>query len=278
MSDILNRLIEKVENRYYGKYRATVTDNLDPKNLGRIKLKVPELLGDDNETGWALPCLPYGGFNESGFFFIPEINSNVWVEFEGGNLSYPIWTGTWWGESSNKNISEAKVDPDNNVKVLKTRSGHKIEFSDKDHKEKISIKSSGKHEFLLNDADGDQKIQLKSTKGHSILIDDANEKIEITSVGGHSILIDDKGKKIEIKTSNGSKISMDDSFLVLGKITIKDPAGSSIELNGEDGSISIESNTSLSIKGVDVTIEASGMMTVKAGGILTLQGSLIKLN
>jgi uncharacterized protein involved in type VI secretion and phage assembly len=177
MSDILNRLIEKVENRYYGKYRATVTDYQDPKNLGRIKLKVPELLGEDLETGWALPCLPYGGSKESGFFFIPEVDSNVWVEFEAGNLSYPIWTGTWWGTSSETSkISEAKVEPDNNIKVLKTRSGHKIEFSDndKDKQEKISIKSSGEHEFLLDDTDGKQKIQIKSTKGHSFLIDDAN--------------------------------------------------------------------------------------------------------
>lgn len=268
MSDILNRLIEKVENRYYGKYRATVTDNLDPKNLGRIKLKVPELLGDDNETGWALPCLPYGGFNESGFFFIPEINSNVWVEFEAGNLSYPIWTGTWWGESDNTSkISEAKVDPDNNVKVLKTRSGHKIEFSDndKDKQEKISIKSSGEHEFLLDDTDGDQKIKTTSTKGHSILIDDANEKIEIKSVGGHSILIDDKGKEIQIKTKGGCEMTMDDRF---SKITIKDPAGDSIVMGASD--IKIESKGALSIKGMDVKIESAG--------ILTLQGSLIKLN
>ena len=64
--DVLGRLLEKIENKYYGKYRATVSDNKDPDNMARIKVKIPELLGDENETGWALPCLPYGGGEEDG--------------------------------------------------------------------------------------------------------------------------------------------------------------------------------------------------------------------
>lgn len=286
MSDVLNRLIEKIENKYYGKYRATVSDNKDPKDLGRLKLIVPELLGEKNVTGWALPCLPSGGFTESGFFFIPEINSNVWVEFEAGNISYPIWTGTWWDESKNKKITEAKVVPDNNIKILKTRSGHKIEFSDndKDKKENITIESGKKHQLQLDDTDGDEKIQIKSTKGHLLLIDDANEKIQIKSVKGHSFLIDDSGSKIDIKTSKGCQITMDDGGP--GKITMKDPGGDIIEMDGggksiliKSGmSISIESGMELKLKGADVKIESGGMMTVKASGILTIQGSMVMIN
>ena len=88
--ELLARLIDKVENRYYGKYRGFVSDNQDPDNLGRLKAKVPSLLKDE-ETGWALPCLPYGGASEQGFFAIPEVNAGVWIEFEGGNLAYPVW-------------------------------------------------------------------------------------------------------------------------------------------------------------------------------------------
>jgi hypothetical protein len=83
--------------RHYGKYRGTVTDNQDPKNLGRIRAKVPELL-QDVETGWALPSLPYAG-KGSGLFRVPPPDAGVWIEFEAGDVSRPIWTGCWWADN-----------------------------------------------------------------------------------------------------------------------------------------------------------------------------------
>jgi hypothetical protein len=74
-----------------------VTDNQDPKNLGRIRAKVPELL-QDVETGWALPSLPYAG-KGSGLFRVPPPDAGVWIEFEAGDVSRPIWTGCWWADS-----------------------------------------------------------------------------------------------------------------------------------------------------------------------------------
>ena len=93
--EILTRLIEHVESRYFGKYRGQVTDNNDPDNLGRLRAKVPRVLGDE-ETGWALPAFIYGGASEQGLYAVPDVGAGVWVEFEGGDLSYPIWTGTWF--------------------------------------------------------------------------------------------------------------------------------------------------------------------------------------
>src|SRR5437016_4989115 len=93
--EILARLIERVENRYFGKYRGQVTDNSDPDDLGRVKAKVPQVLGDV-ETGWALPAFAYGGAPGQGLFAVPDVGAGVWIEFEGGNLSYPIWAGTWF--------------------------------------------------------------------------------------------------------------------------------------------------------------------------------------
>lgn len=81
--------------RFYGKYRGTVTDNRDPQMKGRIKAQVPAILGEE-ESGWALPCVPYAG-SGVGFFFVPPVGANVWIEFEGGNPGYPIWTGCYWG-------------------------------------------------------------------------------------------------------------------------------------------------------------------------------------
>jgi hypothetical protein len=99
--------------RYYGKYRGTVTDNLDLLMQGRIRAKVPAVLGDE-ETGWALPSSPFGG-SGVGFFSTPSKGANVWIEFEGGNPDHPIWSGSFWG------LTEAPVqDPLNMKKVLKT--------------------------------------------------------------------------------------------------------------------------------------------------------------
>ena len=79
---------------FYGKYRGVVTENKDPLMLGRIRATVPAVLGD-RETGWALPCAPYGG-DGVGFVFLPPNETNVWIEFEGGNPDLPIWSGCFW--------------------------------------------------------------------------------------------------------------------------------------------------------------------------------------
>ncbi len=81
--------------RYFGKYRGLVVDNNDPNQLGRLRAHVPEVLGDV-DSGWALPCLPYSG-DGSGQYTVPEPGAGVWVEFEAGDLSRPIWSGCWWG-------------------------------------------------------------------------------------------------------------------------------------------------------------------------------------
>jgi hypothetical protein len=80
---------------YYGKYRGTVINNLDPENRGRIQAIVPDVQGIIPTT-WAMPCLPAAG-KGSGSFFVPEIGSGVWMEFEQGDPDYPIWTGCFWG-------------------------------------------------------------------------------------------------------------------------------------------------------------------------------------
>jgi hypothetical protein len=79
-----------------GKYRGKVINNIDPLSLGRIVAIVPAV--SELPLSWALPCVPYAG-REVGFFAIPPIDANVWIEFEMGDLDYPIWTGCFWGES-----------------------------------------------------------------------------------------------------------------------------------------------------------------------------------
>lgn len=81
--------------QFWGKYRGKVENNVDPMQLGRLQVSVPSVLGD-GRLSWAMPCVPYAG-SGVGFFMIPPTNANVWVEFEGGNLDHPIWSGCFWG-------------------------------------------------------------------------------------------------------------------------------------------------------------------------------------
>ncbi|MBD0371729.1 MAG: baseplate assembly protein [Pyrinomonadaceae bacterium] len=82
-------------DRYYGKYRATVFNNIDPEQRGRIQAIVPDVLGLV-PSSWAMPCLPIAG-KQMGVYMVPQIGSGVWIEFEQGDSDYPIWTGCFWG-------------------------------------------------------------------------------------------------------------------------------------------------------------------------------------
>ncbi len=100
---------------FYGKFRGIVTDNRDPNNLGRVRAKVPDVLGE-NESGWALPSLPYAG-KGVGLFLLPPIDAWVWIEFEHGDPDYPIWTGCFWA------LGQVPASPGvAEMKVLKTDS------------------------------------------------------------------------------------------------------------------------------------------------------------
>jgi hypothetical protein len=86
---------ERHTDRFYGKYRGLVVNNTDPLSLGRLQATVPEVLGEV-PTGWAVPCAPYTG-PQAGFFAVPPPSAGVWIEFEAGDPSRPIWVGGWWG-------------------------------------------------------------------------------------------------------------------------------------------------------------------------------------
>jgi hypothetical protein len=81
--------------KYYGVYRGTVLNNVDPMQIGRIQVIVPDTGGLTPST-WAMPCVPFAG-KQSGVFVVPAIGSGVWVQFENGDPDYPVWTGGWWG-------------------------------------------------------------------------------------------------------------------------------------------------------------------------------------
>ena len=89
---LLMELMERVQNRFYGKYRGVVVD-VDASTM-RVKASVPSVL-PLTVTGWAMPCVPYAG-PQVGVLMLPDVGSGVWIEFEGGDVSYPIWVGGYW--------------------------------------------------------------------------------------------------------------------------------------------------------------------------------------
>jgi Type VI secretion system/phage-baseplate injector OB domain len=140
-------MLERQVDRFYGKYRGTVDRNDDPSDLGRIRAKVPEVLGDV-VSGWALPCAPYAG-DGVGLFTIPHKGAGVWIEFEAGDVSRPIWAGTWWAKDERpKDEQGTAAKPAN--KILRTEGGliaslddnaKTIALSDENGKNIVSIKA-----------------------------------------------------------------------------------------------------------------------------------------
>jgi hypothetical protein len=101
---------------YFGKYRGKVTDNADPLLLGRIMAKVPSVPG--MQLNWAMPNTPYAG-ERVGFYAIPPVGADVWIEFEGGDPNYPIWAGCFWSEGQTPVLTEPLQAP--LQKVFKTQ-------------------------------------------------------------------------------------------------------------------------------------------------------------
>lgn len=136
--------------RFYGKYRGLVTDNRDPSNLGRIRAKVPEVLADV-ETGWALPALPYSG-DGVGHYTIPAKDAGVWMEFEAGDVSRPIWTGCWWGDNQlPKDESGSSATPQ--MKILRSEEGLLLALDD------------GGKTITLSDSNGSNLLKIEVQPG-----------------------------------------------------------------------------------------------------------------
>jgi uncharacterized protein involved in type VI secretion and phage assembly len=137
----LLEVLDRSKNRFYGKYRGTVTD-VDEDTL-RLKAKVPAVLGE-TATGWCMPCVPYAG-KQVGFAFLPEVGAGVWIEFEGGDVSYPIWVGCYWRSGEKPSDAAPKV------KTIVTNAPHKILLNDDEgsitiqdnNDNKITIDSEG---------------------------------------------------------------------------------------------------------------------------------------
>jgi hypothetical protein len=138
MSDqTMQELQEYFRNHFFGKYRGVVV-NLDAANM-RIQASVPAVLPFQT-SGWAMPCVPYAG-PQVGFMMLPEIGSGVWIEFEGGDVSYPIWSGCFW------NGGEVPTTASATLKTIVTTAGS-LAFDNK--ASSVTLADAAKDSVMLN--------------------------------------------------------------------------------------------------------------------------------
>lgn len=113
-----SQIAELMRTRYFGKYRGIVTDISDPENVCRIKARVPAVFGEE-VSPWAMPASPFAGA-QHGLVLLPEVGDGVWIEFEAGDPSQPIWSGCWWARG------QVPSPQGETIRLLATSAGHQI--------------------------------------------------------------------------------------------------------------------------------------------------------
>ena len=217
MYDLLQGALEESQGQVKGVAIGIVTDNKDPEGMGRVKVKFP-WVESEGDSHWARISTLMAG-KDRGTVFLPEPEDEVLVAFDKGDIRHPYVLGALWNGPDNP--PETNADGKNNIRKIKSRSGHEIIFND----DSTTMK---------------EKVEIHTNRGHKIVLDDSAGK-----------------EKIEIKDHSGSNKIIIDSV---------------------KNSISIESGLQLKIKSAKIDIEASAAMTIKAGGTLTIQGALVKIN
>ncbi len=114
--------------RYYGKYRGSVTNNVDPMQTGRVQVEVPDVRGAAMDS-WAMPCAPVAG-TTCGVFTVPPVGASVWVEFEQGDAGRPIWVGGYWSTSADVPPMALGIPPGVIGITLQTALGNGMRISD----------------------------------------------------------------------------------------------------------------------------------------------------
>ncbi|MGE5372255.1 MAG: phage baseplate assembly protein V [Solirubrobacterales bacterium] len=227
------------DHKIYGVSIGIVTNIKDPEKLGRIKVKLP-YRETEHETDWIRIVTLMGGA-QMGTWFLPEVGSEVLLAFAEGDVNMPFVIGTLW--NSKEKPPETNEDGKNNIRKIKTRSGH---------------------ELIFNDESGKENITLKTAKGQQMLLDDKDTKIVIKDKSGNNVVtIDGQNNAVEVSANM--------------KITIK--AGScKLLMDGSQNKVQVESPMNLTLKGQMVKIEAGATLDVKCDGMVNIKGAMVKIN
>ncbi|MEM7271187.1 MAG: phage baseplate assembly protein V [Pseudomonadota bacterium] len=233
---LLEDVARRQSTKYWGKYRGHVVDVEDPENRGRIKVTVPSVLGDE-PSQWADPAFPYGGGADFGWVAVPPVDSAVLVEFIEGDPSAPIWTGTFWKVAGDV-PAEHK---DQNTKVLKTETGHRLIFDDTEGEETITLHSAADAVLEMNH---EGSMALTGSDGAHVTIDAAAGEIVVEDANGNSITLSSSG--IACEDASGNVIETSASGVEVKGTTIN-IEGQSVTVGGAGGEPLIKGTTFLSL-------------------------------
>ena len=264
-----NRYNEK-DNRIYGVVTAMVTNNKDPDGMARIKVKFP-WMGEskDKESNWVRIATFMAG-KERGSYFIPEIDDEVLIAFENGDVNTPYMLGALW---NGKDTPTDKNDDDkNDRRSFTSRSGHKITFDDKKDEEQIIIMDkSEKRTITFNVKD----------KFIEIINDEDKGTITLKAKGKFSIETDDE---LDVKVKKNMTIKVDkDLKIEANKIELKSKAGMKFDAGAKLDVVSkapmkLESKANLDIKAsAMINVKATAPLKLESSAIASLKGSITKL-
>lgn len=242
-----------------GVVSAQVTNIDDPDDLGRVKVKYSWLGSPEIESHWVRIAPPMAG-PQRGFMFLPEVNDEVLVAFEQGDVHRPYIVGALWSSTDKppKPKSEAIAAGKVIQRVVKTRAGHLIILSDKQGEEQVSVTSKSGHTVILDDKSGSEKITIKDKTGNNSMIIDSTKNSMAIAVNG------------------------DFSVTAKGKVTIESTQAMTLEAKGnaqlKGMQLALEGVSKGELKAPMVDINGSGQAALKSSGILQIQGSLVKIN
>ncbi len=212
-TEVLQTLFTKttLHNRFYGVVVGIVTNNQDPQNMHRVKVRFP-WLADDVESHWARAATPMAG-NDRGVYFLPEVDDEVLVAFEHGRVDHPYVLGSVW--NGQDRAPESNADGENNHRTIKSRSGHVLRLND----------ASGNETIEIIDKSGQNKVVI-DTASNSITIE-AHSDITIRSSTGKLTM---QANGIEMKSQAGISAQAAQSIDLKAstQVTVK---GATIQLN-----------------------------------------------
>lgn len=191
---------------------GTVTNNKNAENCGKLEVEFPSLSNDGKATQKVRMTTLMAG-KDSGSFFLPEVGDEVLVAFENGNINCPYIIGALW--NGNAKPPEKNDDGKNNIRKIKSRSGHEFIFNDEEQKEKIEIHTKTGHRIILDDTRGEEKVEISDQNGYnSILIDSAQNSMTISSKKKLSI----KAQTIEIEAGGMMTIKSSATLTIKGNL------------------------------------------------------------
>lgn len=199
--------------KIYGVVVGIVTNNQDPENLGRVKVKYP-WLSDSEESHWARMATLMAG-KDRGSFYLPEVDDEVLLAFELGDVRFPYVVGMLWNGKDTPRYNNS--DGKNDERVITSRSGHEFVFNDNDQQGKVVIHTKKNHIITLDDSTGGEKISIVDKTGsNSVEIDSVQNSIAVKS--GLKLTIE--SQVIEIKAGATMKIEAGATMTIKGAIVM----------------------------------------------------------